>query len=112
MAWMNNSRPPIYPARDSRPRRPVSARPPIRLIGKLCAAGRTERNHRRVGIRSAPDTMAVLSGYLPVDQGIACYAALRKHADATVASGDGRTRDQIMADTMVERLTGQTSALM
>jgi hypothetical protein len=54
--------------------------------------------------------MAVLSGYLPVDQGIACYAALAKHADATVASGDGRTRDQIMADTMVERLTGQTAA--
>ena len=39
--------------------------------------GRTERRHRRVGIRSAPDTMAILSGYLPVEQGIACYAALR-----------------------------------
>jgi hypothetical protein len=45
-----------------------------------------------------------------VEQGIACYAALRKHADAAVAAGDGRTRDQIMADTMVERLTGQTTA--
>jgi Domain of unknown function (DUF222) len=72
--------------------------------------GRTERKHRRVGIRPAPDTMALLTGYLPVEQGIACYAALRKHADAAVASGDGRTRDQVMADTMVERLTGQTAA--
>jgi hypothetical protein len=54
--------------------------------------------------------MAVLTGHLPVDQGIACYAALRKHADAAAASGDDRTRDQIMADTMVERLTGQTAA--
>jgi hypothetical protein len=72
--------------------------------------GRTERKHRRVGIRPAPDTMALLSGYLPVEQGVACYAALRKHADSAVASGDGRTRDQIMADTMVERLTGQTAA--
>ncbi|MFL6047428.1 MAG: DUF222 domain-containing protein, partial [Propionibacteriaceae bacterium] len=72
--------------------------------------GRTERKHRRVGMRPAPDTMAVLSGYLPVEQGVACYAALRKHADTAKASGDGRTRDQIMADTLVERLTGQTTA--
>jgi hypothetical protein len=72
--------------------------------------GRTERKHRRVGMRPAPDTMAVLTGYLPVEQGVACYAALQQHADATVASGDGRSRDQIMADTLVERLTGQTHA--
>src|SRR5687768_1773313 len=69
-----------------------------------------QRKHRRVGVRSAPDTMAVLSGYLPVEQGIACYAALRQHADSAVATGDGRTRDQIMADTLVERITGQTTA--
>jgi hypothetical protein len=50
--------------------------------------GRTERKHRRVGIRPAPDTMAILSGYLPVEQGIACYAALRKHADAIHATGE------------------------
>jgi Domain of unknown function (DUF222) len=72
--------------------------------------GRTERKHRRVGVRPAPDTMAVLTGYLPVEQGIACYAALRQHADGIMAKGDGRTRDQIMADTLVERLTGQATA--
>jgi Domain of unknown function (DUF222) len=72
--------------------------------------GRTERQHRRVGVRPAPDTMAVLTGYLPVEQGIACYAALQQHADGIVATGDRRTRDQIMADTLVERLTGQTTA--
>ena len=54
--------------------------------------------------------MAVLSGYLPVEQGVACYAALRRHTDTQIAAGDGRTRDQIMADTLVERLTGQTTA--
>jgi hypothetical protein len=54
--------------------------------------------------------MAVLTGYLPVEQGIACYAALRQHADTAVATGDGRTRDQIMADTLVERITGQATA--
>jgi hypothetical protein len=74
------------------------------------ARGRTERKNRRVGLRPAPDTMAVLTGYLPVEQGVACYAALRRHTDTTVASGDARTRDQIMADTLVERLTGQTRA--
>ena len=72
--------------------------------------GRTERKHRRVGLRPAPDTMAILSGYLPVEQGIACYAALRKHSDTMIATGDGRTRDQIMADTLIERITGQASA--
>jgi len=33
--------------------------------------GRTERKHRRVGIRPAPDTMSIFSGYLPVEQGVA-----------------------------------------
>jgi Domain of unknown function (DUF222) len=72
--------------------------------------GRTERKHRRVGLRPAPDTMAVMSGYLPVEQGVACLAALRRHTDAAKADGDQRTRDQIMADTLVERLTGQAAA--
>jgi hypothetical protein len=72
--------------------------------------GRTERKHRRVGLRPAPDTMAVLSGYLPAEQGIACYTALRQDVDGIIATGDSRTRDQIMADTLVERLTGQTTA--
>ena len=72
--------------------------------------GRNERKHRRVGSRPAPDTMSVLSGYVPVEQGAACYAALRKHTDTQVAAGDERTRDQIMADTFVERLTGQAEA--
>src|SRR5215203_2369745 len=72
--------------------------------------GRTERRHRRVGLRPAPDTMAVLTGYLPVEQGVACLAALRRHADTVRAQGDPRSRDQIMADTLVERLTGQAAA--
>jgi hypothetical protein len=74
------------------------------------ARGRTARKDRRVGLRPAPDTMSVLSGLLPVEQGVACLAALRKHTDAVVAAGDARTRDQIMADTLVERVTGQARA--
>jgi hypothetical protein len=73
--------------------------------------GRTARKDRRVTLRPAPDTMAVLSGLLPVEQGVACLAALRKHADSVVATGgDDRSRDQVMADTLVERLTGQARA--
>ncbi|WP_300008710.1 DUF222 domain-containing protein [Pseudonocardia sp.] len=72
--------------------------------------GRTQRTHRRVGLRPAPDTMSLLTGYLPADQGVACWAALRGHADTLISGGDGRTRDQIMADTLVERVTGQVRA--
>ena len=54
--------------------------------------------------------MSGLSGYLPVEQGVACLAALRRHTDGVVAGGDDRTRDQNMADTLVERLTGQAIA--
>ena len=68
------------------------------------------REDRRVSIRPAPDTMAVLSALLPCEQGVAAYAALRRHADTLVGAGDGRSRDQIMADTLVERVTGQATA--
>jgi hypothetical protein len=72
--------------------------------------GRTERKNRRVTLRPAPDTMSVLSGYLPAEHGVACLKSLRDQADALKAAGDPRCRDQIMADTLVERLTGQASA--
>jgi hypothetical protein len=71
---------------------------------------RTERRHRRVSMRPAPDTMSLLSGYLPAEQGVACLKSLRDHTDSVKAAGDPRCRDQIMADTLVERITGQTSA--
>jgi hypothetical protein len=72
--------------------------------------GRTARGDRRVSLRPAPDTMSLLTGFLPVEQGVACLAALRRRADALIAEGDARGRGQIMADTMVERLTGQARA--
>jgi hypothetical protein len=74
------------------------------------ARGRTARADRRVGLRPAPDTMIVLSGFLPVEQGVACWAALRAYTDTVKGAGDSRTRDQIMADTLVERITGQARA--
>ena len=54
--------------------------------------------------------MSHLTGFVPVEHGVACLAALRQATDAAVAVGDPRSRDQIMADTLVERLTGQSAA--
>ena len=97
----------------------LSARRAAALAGKLAyeadragyvARGRTARSDRRVSLRPAPDTMSLLTGFLPVEQGVACLAALRKHTDALVAAGDVRGRGQILADPMVERLTGQAAA--
>ncbi|ULE34340.1 HNH endonuclease [Mycobacterium sp. IDR2000157661] len=59
---------------------------------------------RTVTIRPAPDCMANVTVLLPVAQGVGVYAALKRHADTTV---DGRTRGQVMADTLYERITGR-----
>ncbi|MBT0567506.1 DUF222 domain-containing protein [Williamsia sp. CHRR-6] len=64
---------------------------------------------RYVSTRPAPDAMVRLSALLPLAQGISVFAALKAHADATVGA-DERTRAQIMADTLVQRCTGQQTA--
>ena len=74
------------------------------------ARARKARKDRRVTLRPAPDTMSLLTGLLPVEQGVACYAALEAEVTARKADGDQRSRAQIMADTLVERLTGQETA--
>ena len=61
---------------------------------------------RRVTLRPAPDSMTLLTGLLPVAQGVALFATLRKKADSLRARGDARTRGQIMADLLVQRVTG------
>ncbi len=63
---------------------------------------------RTVTIRPAPDTMTYLTALLPVAQGVAVYATLRREADTR---GDGRSRGQIMADTLVERVTGREATV-
>jgi hypothetical protein len=67
-------------------------------------------SERRVTLRPAPDTMAVLTALLPVAQGVTAYAALTRAADSARAAGDPRTRGQVMADTLVARLTGAGAA--
>ncbi|AFR27850.1 HNH endonuclease signature motif containing protein [Arthrobacter sp. Rue61a] len=68
---------------------------------------------RTVSLRPAPDAMTYLTALLPVAQGVAAYAALTRAADSARAredagsGGDARNRGQVMADTLVERITGK-----
>jgi hypothetical protein len=78
--------------------------------GSAIRRTRGARSDRYVSLRPAPDTMSYLTGFLPVEQGVACLAALRQAADTARVDGDARSRGQVMADTLVERLTGQASA--
>jgi hypothetical protein len=72
-------------------------------VAKRAARAATERS---VSLRPAPDTMTYLTALLPVAQGVAAYTALTKDADTARSAGDERSRGQVMADTLVERVTG------
>jgi len=73
---------------------------------------RHAESERCVTIRPAPDTMVYLTALLPLVQGVAVFAALDRDAKSRIATGRAgeRTRGQVMADTLVERLTGQATA--
>lgn len=80
-----------------------------KITARLDAQAVVERNakateDRCVWIRPAPDTMAYVTVLLPVAQGVSVYATLKREADTTF---DGRSRGQVMADTVVERVTGR-----
>lgn len=68
------------------------------------------RGQRRVSIRPAPDTMAYLTALLPAQEAVAVYAALTRSAARARSEGDPRSADQVKADTLVERVTGQARA--
>ncbi|WP_323792223.1 HNH endonuclease, partial [Nocardioides sp.] len=87
-------------------RRRVQALDPAAVVRRNAKAEKA----RRVTIRPTPDTMVYLNGLLPVAQGVAAYAALTTAAASLISQGDERSKAQIMADLMVERLTGQTAA--
>jgi hypothetical protein len=61
---------------------------------------------RHVSLRPAPDTMCYLTALLPVAQGVAVHAALTRNAGSLRSAGDPRSRGQLMADLLVERVTG------
>jgi hypothetical protein len=81
------------------------------IAARLDPQGAVERAaraaaERRVTFRPAPNAMSYLTVTLPIAHGKSVHAALARHADTIV---DGRTRGQVMADTVVERLTGQSA---
>lgn len=59
-----------------------------------------------VWVRPAPEGMAYLTALVPLRQGVSVYAHLKAAADAATAAGDERGRGRVMADTLVERVTG------
>jgi hypothetical protein len=87
-------------------RRRVQAADPAAVVRRNAKA----HQERRVSIRPTPDTMVYLTGLLPVAQGVAAFAALTKEAQRLISEGDERTKGQVMADLLVERLTGQATA--
>ncbi|GAA2144285.1 hypothetical protein GCM10009844_17650 [Nocardioides koreensis] len=86
--------------------RKLAARLDARSVAKR---RRRAESERRVTVRPAPDVMTYVTALLPVAQGVAVYAALKAEADRLVASGDPRSRGQIMPDTLVGRVTGAPS---
>ena len=65
---------------------------------------------RHVSLRPAPDVMSQLGALLPVKDGVAVWAVLSREADRARAAGDPRTRGQVMADTLVQRITRPDAA--
>ena len=68
-------------------------------------------SERHVSLRPAPDTMTYLTALLPVAQGVAVHAALTRHAHSLRSCGDDRSKGQIMADHLVERITGTAGGI-
>lgn len=70
---------------------------------------RRAESDRRVTLRPAPDVMSQLSALLPVKDGVAVIATLTREADRLRSAGDPRSRGQIMADTLVQRVLTDTT---
>ncbi|MEV7646218.1 DUF222 domain-containing protein [Arthrobacter sp. NPDC089319] len=64
---------------------------------------------RHVSSRPEPDVMVSVRTLLPVTQGVAVMAALHQEAERLRNAGDPRSRGQMMADTVFERVTGRTT---
>lgn len=81
-----------------------------RLAYELDCAGaeqraRAARARRRVTMRGLGDGMARISGDVPAADAVAVLQSLTEHAGLRRAIGDDRSRDQVIADEFVDRLT-------
>ncbi|CUU54008.1 protein of unknown function (DUF222) [Parafrankia irregularis] len=76
------------------------------------AARRREerRRERRVWVEPEEDGMAVLGALLPAEAALACQGRIEQITDATIADrdeGDGRSRDEVRADTLMDLILGR-----
>lgn len=82
-----------------------------RMVAELDPAAVARRARRAaadrtVTVRPAPDTMAWVTGLMPVAQAVSVHASLRRAAIAARAAGDPRSLGQLMADLLLARTTG------
>ncbi|WP_453984793.1 HNH endonuclease [Brevibacterium casei] len=97
---------------------PRSLRTEVRAMAMQVDGADAERKareaaaHRRVTLTTLDDGMGRVSAILPLPEAVAVWTGLKEAADSAIAAGDagGRRQPQVMADTFVERLTGQGSA--
>jgi len=85
-----------------------------RVVARLDAAAAAERvvaavRSRQVRLHEGEDGMATLAAVLAGPVGQACYRALEAYAEACAVPGDERTKDQRMADCLVELILGTNS---
>ncbi|NNG34879.1 HNH endonuclease [Nakamurella aerolata] len=59
---------------------------------------------RRVTIRPLPDAMTMISALLPMELGVGIWTSLTRQAEHAIGVGDERTKDQLRADALAERL--------
>ena len=89
-----------------------------RLDHKTAAKQHAEAEaKRRIFVKPADNSMGQVTAILPMQQAVAVYESLRDAAKSLQSTGNSadahgtkRTRDQIMADLLVERATGQATA--
>jgi len=86
------------------------------LANELDAASQVKRRAkayaaRRVSTRPAPESMGFFTALTSMEKTVCMWATLRRDADTVInAGGDTRSRDQIMADLVFERITGASAA--
>ncbi|CCQ17682.1 putative uncharacterized protein [Rhodococcus sp. AW25M09] len=87
------------------------------LANELDAASQVKRRAkayaaRRTSTRPAPESMGFFTALTSMEKTVCMWATLRRDADSIInaGGGDARTRDQIMADLVFERITGASAA--
>ncbi len=73
-------------------------------------AAKVARSEHHISMHMLPHSMAAIRMNLPAEQAVAVYKALDDYAQGLKYEGDRRSGSQIMVDTAVERITGQSHA--